>query len=463
MADLKLRRKYYNLCDPKESLEPDDKRNVDIDAANQDSRGRNWVDALANKIELSTGNVCEFFTGLPGSGKSTELKRLAARLAKKDGANLLAIVIDAEEVLDIYNPIDVPDILIAILYKTDEAVLTAEGKNPKDALKEGRFRRFWHWLTTTEVELKSVEAEAEVKAGIPEVAEASAGGKAVLDLKANPSLRERVRAKVAAHMTTFVAEVEAEIEALNERAKKRGHEGIVILFDSLEKLRGISQNWKEVLTSAERVFTGGAPYLRLPVHVLYTLPPAVVLRLNVQVHFLPMLKLFDRESGERDAGFEAAWRIVRQRIPDEHLKEFFGPTSWKDRVDRLITWSGGYPRDIVRLLQNFVAEPTLDEAKFKRLLALAADDYRRTVPENALPWLARVAAEKRLIILDDQHRETVDLMLQNNAVLRYQNGEPWVDLHPAVRELLAEIERAAAERLQREAAEQHPPKSESSD
>lgn len=445
-VDKKLRRKYYNLCDPRESLDPGDDRNVDVDSANKDSRGRNWVDALANRIELSTTPVCEFFTGLPGSGKSTELKRLAVRLAKADEANLLPVLIDAEEVLDIYNPIDVPDILIAILFKTDEAVLAAEQKNPKDALKEGRFKRFWRWLTTAEVSLESVELEAEVKGGVPELAEASAGAKVVLDLKADPLLRERVRKKVAAHMTTFGREVKEELEALEARVKKCGREGIVILFDSLEKLRGISSNWAEVLTSAERVFTGGAPYLRLPVHVLYTLPPALVLRLQVQVTFLPMLKLFNRETRAREAGFDAAWKIIRKRVPEEHLKEFFGPTSMTSRVEQLIEWSGGYPRDIVRLLQTFVAEPSLDDAMFNRLLTLAADEYRRTVPESAIPWLRQVREEQRLIINDDGHRETVDLMLQNNVVLRYQNNEPWVDLHPAVGTMLDEIDKRAAEK-----------------
>ena len=59
----KLRRKYYNRCDPSESLAPDDERNVDVDGASSEPRGRNWVDALANKIELSRTPVCELCTG----------------------------------------------------------------------------------------------------------------------------------------------------------------------------------------------------------------------------------------------------------------------------------------------------------------------------------------------------------------------------------------------------------------
>ncbi|WP_437653638.1 hypothetical protein [Sorangium sp. So ce1182] len=447
VVDKKLRRTYYNRCNPDESLPPDDPRYVDIDAKSPEARGRNWSDALASRIELSEKPVCEFFTGLPGSGKSTELKHLAARLEGKDGARLLPVLIDAETVLDIYNQIDVPEILVAILYKTDEVVLTAEGKDPKDALKDGRFARLWHWLTTTEVELSSLEASVNAKAGEKDVAEVSGGAKAVLDLKTIPTLREKVRAKVAANMTTFIAQVKAALVALNKRAKKLKYNGVVVIFDSLEKLRGISTNWTEVLTSAERIFTGGAPYLQLPVHVIYTLPPALVLRLSEPVHFLPMLKLHDR-SGNRAAGFDVARELIRQRVPDEHLREFFGATSGEDRVERLIAWSGGYPREIVRLLQSFIAASSLDEPLFKRLLSQAADQYRRTVPENALRWLARVHLEKRLIIDDDTHRATVDLMVQNNVVLRYLNDAEWFDLHPAVRDMPAlrdEIARFQAE------------------
>jgi hypothetical protein len=418
----KLRKEYFNRCNPDESLPPDDPRYVDIDGKSSEARGRNWSDALANRIELSSRPVCELFTGLPGSGKSTELKQLAARLQDKNGAKLLPVLIDAEEVLDVYNPIDVPDVLVAILYKTDEIVLTAEGKDPKEALKDGRFARLWHWLTTTEVELSSLEAGVEAKAGVEDGAEVSVGAKAVLDLKTIPSLRAKVRDKAAANMTRFVAEVRGALEVLNERVKRRKYNGLVVIFDSLEKLRGISTNWTEVLTSAERIFTGGAPYLQLPVHVIYTLPPALVLRLSEPVHFLPMLKLADR-AGKRAAGFDAAREIVRQRVPDEHMREFFGATSGEHRVERLIAWSGGYPREIVRLLQTFIAESSLDESLFKRLLSLAADQYRRTVPESALRWLARVHLEKRLIVDDDTHRATVDLMLQNNVVLRYLNDD----------------------------------------
>lgn len=431
-VDKKLRKLYFNRCKPDEPLLPGDDRNVDVDTLIAEARGRNWVDALANRIELSDEPLCELFTGLPGSGKSTELRRLAARLEREDGAHLLPIVIDAEDVIDLWTTVDIPDLLIAILVKTEEGVLVCERKDPKTALQVGALKRFWNWLTNTEVELKTVEAQVGAKASIPEVGEISIGPKVVADLKTRPLLRQRVRSTLANHVTAFLKQLRDAIGELDERAKGLGYEGIVVIFDSLEKLRGTTTSWRDVLASAERVFSNGAAALQLPVHVVYTLPTALTMRLNTPVTFLPMFKLYERSGGRCAAGFEAARAIVRSRVPEHHLKELLGPTSAEDRVKRLIAWSGGYPREIVRLLQNCIAEPNLDEALFVKLLSLAADEYKRTVPESVYAWLARVHLDRSLILPEDAQREMADLMLQNNIVLCYQNNDPWFDLHPAV-------------------------------
>jgi hypothetical protein len=426
------RKPYYNRCNPDEPLKPKDERNVDIDGEDGEVRGLCWVDEMASEIEYADSPVCGFFTGLRGSGKSTELRRLCARLRRERGANLFPILIDAEEVLDLSNPIGVPDILLAVVYKADAAVLKKEGRDPADAAREGRAARFWRWLTETAVELKGVEASAGVKAGPPAVAELSAGAKVVLDMKTSKSLREKVRDRIASNMTTFIADVHTEIVAIDARARKLGYAGIAVVLDSLEKLRGVSTNWIAVLESAEGVFSGGAPYLELPVHTIYTLPPAIALRLNLTpLHFLPMIKLSDHDGKPWEPGYEAAWKLIRQRLPDEVLNDVFGAQDREDRVRRIIAWSGGYPREIVRLLQTFVKRADVPEALFKRILSITGDGYRRTVPEDAYAWLARVHVDKKLSFTSAT-RETVDLMLQNNVVLRYQNDAEWFDVHPAI-------------------------------
>lgn len=447
-ASKELRKKYFNACNPDKPLEHGSDLYVDTDAKGFEARGINCIETLATHIEYSEEPLVELFTGLPGSGKSTELRRLAARLEEKKGANLLPVLIDAEEVIDLYNPIDVPEVLMAILFRTEEVLLVKEGKKPGDALKESRFARFWHWLGSTEVGVKSVDVGVGGDVGV-DGGKVTAAAKMVLDFKTNPSLRAVVREKLQAHMSTFVKKVREALVEAKERATKRKYAGIVVIVDSLEKLRGGSTNWAEVLKSAEDMFKGGAPYLRLPVHVVYTLPAALAFRLNLDVGFLPMIKLFDKQGKRSEAGFAAAREIVRLRVPDEHLREFLGPTSCEERAKRLIAWSGGYPREIVRLLQMFVAQPPPDEAFFRRLLAMAGDNYRRTVPESDHAWLARVHLDKDLAIQNDEHRETADRMLQNNVVLRYHNDTHWFDVHPAVLEIPGFVEALEALRAGR--------------
>ncbi|HSP77285.1 MAG TPA: hypothetical protein VLQ93_02060 [Myxococcaceae bacterium] len=427
-VDRRLRREFYNRCKPSEPLEPGDERYVDLDAPTATGvrvRGVNWVEKLAAQIELSDEPVCELFTGLPGSGKSTELKRLAQRLGDPDGANLLPILISAEDVFDLGNPIDIPDIIFAILHVTEETLLRAEGKDPETAMQEGYFRRLWSWLSQTDIELGKGEF------AVPEV------GKLLLELKTRPSLRERVRKTISTSLSRFLKEARDELGVMQGRATHLGHEGLIVIIDSLEKLRGTTSNWDEVLSSAERIFAGGAPYLRLPVHVLYTIPPALAYRQRFdRVLFIPMIKLRDREGNRFEPGFQAAKSILTQRVPSETLTGVMGPSVDK-RLERLIEWSGGYPRELVRLLQAALAmeEWPLSDSDFQRILNEVGDQYRKLVPANAFAWLARIAVDRYLTVQSSEHHPEAEQMLTINAVLRYLNDQDWFDLHPAVREI----------------------------
>lgn len=428
------RRLYYNRCKPNEPLSPDDERNLDIDDFGTTRvRGVNWVEKLAGGIELSEEPVFKLFTGLPGSGKSTELRRLVERLSRPAGAHLLTVLIDAEQVIDLANPIDIPEIIAVILQGTEEAVLKAEGRDPDLALQEGYLTRLWNWLNATDVAFKTVEF------AIP------SGAKLVAEMKTRPSLRARVRETVATHLTTFLRQAREELELLNVRARDRGYRGLIVIFDSLEKLRGISTNWDLVLNSAERIFGSGAPYLRLPVHVLYTIPPALALRLGEPVPFMPMIKLHDQDNRPFQPGLDAAREIVRRRVPDAVMADLLGPGSER-RVGELIRWSGGYPRELLRLLQSAFAVPSspLSDGDFDRILNELRDAYRRIVPANTFEWLAGVAAKQYLTIQNDDHRQAADHMLANNAILKYLNEHEWYELHPAVDQIPGVAEARAA-------------------
>ena len=421
--NLERLQELYNSCNPDEALPPEDPRNVNIDRSGV--RGTNWTNKLARQIELSKTPVFQLFTGLRGTGKSTEIRRLYARLSDPEQRNLLTVLIDADDVLDLTAEIDVSDVLALVLLHTERAVIAAEGGNAADALKEGAAQRLWTWLSNTDVEI------GKVTAGI----EAGAKADIELNLKTNPTVRQRVRGIVARHLGTFVRFVHDELRELEGRAKTAKRSGIAILFDSLEKLRGTSLTWKPVLDSAERVFGTGAPYLQLPVHVLYTIPPALARRMTDPVAFLPMIKVRSADGTLHPAGVEVIADLVGKRIDPAGLDDLFGHDAIHDRIRAIALWSGGYPREIVRLLQTLLElEAFPVSAKtLERELHRAGNTYRGIVYDSgAIPLLAAVNRTKRLIPKDDHEREAADLFLQNNVILRYLNDEEWMDVHPAV-------------------------------
>ena len=421
--DFKTKKEYYNLCDPNEYLEPDDKRNVDLDCFGEEGgrpvRGIKWVDMLLNEIVFSDRPIYKLFTGHSGSGKTTEFKKLKAQLYNK--FNLFPVLIDSEKIIDLENPIEVPDIITSIIYSTEKAIIQEEGGDTEKALDEGYLKRFWNFLKNTEVELNKAELT------IP------SAGKLVYEMKTRITLRQRVGNIVASNFSEFIREAKDELISLNaDVVHKFGRDGIVIIFDSLEKLEGTSDKWHKVLDSAELVFKTNAFYMQLPVHVLYTVPPALSTRIPYMA-FMPMIKVYDRNKNRHEPGLAAARELIRRRVPEDILQELFGLNPW-NRIDDLILWSGGYPRDMLHMLQKIIAvnDHPLSDSDFEHIIAYIRNQYRRIITGDALHWLANVATTKDLTIEGDVHLRAADRMLNQHVVLSYLNNDNWYDLHPTV-------------------------------
>jgi hypothetical protein len=427
-------RELFNRCDPEEPLEPGDSRNLDIEKDHRETRGEPWVSRMARQIERSNSPVMLFFSGLRGSGKSTELRRLAARL---EGKHILPILIDAEQLINISSTIDIPDVLTMILDQTERELLRREGKNPDEAMKESAIQRIWNYLSRTDIELTKFDLGPSVL------------GKFSGEMRTNPGLRERVRMATSKHLGTFIQEVFKEFAGFKVRAEALQFEQMTVIVDSLEKLQGTSHTWKDVLDSAERIFANDAPFLKLPVHVVYTFPPALTRRLKTEVVHLPMLKLRDRGGKDFPAGFDTVRELIRRRIPDGAMNDIFGPVNAEARIRELIKWSGGYPRELVRYLQAILTEEVfpISERGLQKILRSTSRPYARLVLSNeaTIALVARVSETKSITTSSKEEEEILDLLLNNSIVFRYSNDEDWEDVHPAVA-LLEEVQEAIRRR-----------------
>lgn len=418
--NFETRKRLYARCRD-EPLTPEDDRNVDFDhQGGLAVRGISWVDRLAAPILLEDRPTHQLVTGLPGSGKSTELKRLEAHLrGPLEKPGFLVARIDAEDAFDLTQPIDLPDLIAVLVDAAERVVLEAEGA-PPDAAETGFLGRLWRWLTETEAELQKIQID-----GGP--------SKLTFEMKSRPAFRQQVRASLAKHFTRFLKEAHQELELLDARARAMGWQSLCLILDQLEKLRGLGSNWAEVQESAERVFGSGAPYLKLPVHCLFTVPPALVNLRNLDVEFMPMVKLRDRDNVRFEAGYAAIREVVRRRIPDPELEQLLGE-AFEKRLETLIDRSGGYLREIVLALRWLLELPRLpaSDADLERLHNEGRERFRSLVTDEDIPWLARVAVEKTLPLPSEDDRPMVDRAIQNHIVLRYLNNDIWFGLHPAV-------------------------------
>lgn len=414
----------YRACDHLEALSVEDPRNVDLDEiGGGDPRGDHWVKKMAVDYELSATPVCKLLSGLPGSGKSTELRRLLHQL---DTMGFVTVLIDAEKEIDLASPIDAPEIVAVVVQEVERAVLLAEGKDPDEAFKTGYLRRLADYLNNTDIEFGT-----------------TTGGKGPLKLtaalKTNPTLREQFRKILAPRLTQFLEEARQYVEGLQKRAKQLDREGIVVALDSLEKLRGPADDWERVMDSAERVFGHGAEHVQLPLHTIYTVPTALLSR-QLDIEFMPAVKIRERDGGEYKPGVNALHELIRRRLNDEDREELFGDTRAQTRMlNRIIGDSGGYLRSIVRALREVVAaesHPVTDEF-IEKIFQRRVDEYKRLVTREDHDFLVDIAAEQELIPLDrsSKSRRLAEHLLTTSAVLRYQRTNEWFDLHPAVRHL----------------------------
>lgn len=434
-----LRDFYRALVD--RPLEPDEAWYVDLytDAL----APADPVEQLATCIEWSDLESAQLFSGFRGTGKSTELRRLRARLQRDPRYKV--VLCDMLHYLNLSTPVDISDFLISVAGAFSDALADNPDLLGHDPSHEGYWTRFVSFLKNTEVTLEGVGQDVPV---------VGAGLKA--NLRQDLTFRQRLRERMSGHLGALVEDVRAFMrDCVRKLRARHGPETrVVLLLDSVEQIRGTSiRNAEAVYASVEALFTHHAESLQFEeLHVVYTVPPWLKIRspgiagAYSGSQLLPCVRVRQRNGAPWQPGLDALERVIGKRGDWERL------LGHRETLDHLLLSSGGYLRDLFRLLQAAMRRARggplpLGDTPLTYALDEVRNGYLPITREDAA-WLHRVGSsnDPGLAVHHVRDGEAHNLynlsrFFDTHLVLCYRNGAEWYDVHPLLRE---EVARQAA-------------------
>jgi hypothetical protein len=195
---------------------------------------------------------------------------------------------------------------------------------------------------------------------------------------------------------------------------------ILFMLDGTDKLRGEDTRGFFV-EDAEQL-------LSINAGVVYTAPLALKYEGNLTNKLdadlmLPMIKL--SQGGQR---FAPGWQAMRGILLRRAARSLFASEA---DVEKLIEFSGGHPRELLRLLKlccEFAEQPSFDSAVIDAAVKQLASEYRRFLDLDDYKLLKQVDADGALVSTDDRTRK----LLYHLALLEYNDGS-WRASHPVIR------------------------------
>jgi hypothetical protein len=418
LLDILTKKQLLKACKLDEAIPPGDPRHYDFDYPDQ-LRGQAWRERVAQVIQLSGEPTTQIITGLPGSGKSTELKQLKHELVQQSYRVVLA---DAGAWVRDDEPITHHDILLALVL-----ALYPEGKPSGLTGWAKEYVRQVTALLNTEV----VPTELAIDAGVAKTKAALTTDNTVFQRAARRLGEvEGLRQKIFDLLRAAAAE-----------ANKEGT-SLVIILDGIEKratgdLSGPEQR-ERFRNHWFGAFLTHARELRPPVHVVYTVPGFMVRRaaelgaqFGQELQFLPMIRVFRRDETNgrptlNASGVLAMRAALFKRVDTKYFAEST-VASW------LVVHSGGYIRDLLRLVIDCIYRTPLGGVITKEIADHAIVQVRQTYLEGietADESILKQVHEERAFPLTETNKTRMDGLLQGYLMLRYHNSVFWYDAHP---------------------------------
>jgi hypothetical protein len=405
-ADLE---KALNLFDPRRPLQMDE-----LDAYYV-ARPHAPLEPMKTYLRLTQQPVKVLFSGHRGSGKSTELMRLA-----KDLQNEFFVVPFSARSLNLadLSYVDVMLACAAALFR--EATDKARGVTIPPAL----WKQVLDWLTN--------EITAETTVTVPKSGSFGAKINAlVFSIEGKYARESATRTTVRERLFTRVNDLIEQANAVCEKICTVTGRRPLIIFEDLDK---------PDLEAARKLFFDHATTLNSPAcPIIYTFPIALCYanefpeRMgDYSRHFLlPNINLYHMNNTPNPEGRDALKEVVTRRIS----QSLFASGALQD----VIALSGGLMRNLVRLVSDAAlialteGVSVITSEIVWRVAAEWTNDYRRLLLAEHYTAL-RQARETKEITPND----TVRALLANLSLLEYRNTTAWGDVNPVVFSLLGQ-------------------------
>jgi hypothetical protein len=360
------------------------------------------------------------FFGHIGIGKTTELRRYALQL--NASRRFYVVEVDVLAKLD-RNNLQYTEVLMAMAETLlerlhgDGFVLGAEALEP--------LQRWFGNVVETQTTTKELSAElktvAEGGGGIPGLIKLLATFTAAF--KTGSSQKSEWRREIRNDFTSLALAFNTLIRLAEAQLARQGRaEQLLFLIDGTDKMRG-EDTQQFFVQDAEQL-------LAIKTLVIYTAPLHLKYdgrlggKLDADI-VLPMMKLYERDGGR----FEAGWTTMRRLLLLRADRCLFASDA---EVDRLVEFSGGHPRELLRLLKLCceLAEDRIEASVVQTAIEKLAADYRYFLKPADYALLKTIDSNP----VDGGNDEQAQQLLHRLALLQYNDGT-WRRSHPVVRTL----------------------------
>lgn len=359
------------------------------------------------------------FCGHRGCGKSTELRRIRNQLHKPE--IYYVVFADVAQELDVNN-LRYPDVLLhlagRLLGQLEEDGIEVPSEHLR-RLDDWFVERVEHRDETRDFALEA-RAGMEGQLQLPFVAKVFAR---ISDtFKYNSTYKEELRLVLRNNFSDFAEAFNGLIEAAQDALRRNGaYRRILFVVDGTDRLQGDDANALFLSDVHQLQQVQGLFVYCAPVHLTYE---AALGQNFDDVFRLPMIKVAEIDGTPNDVGIATMRDMLFKRA---------APSLFDDTVDELlIRYSGGHPRDLLRLLQSafkYAESDRFDMAAARRAVDELATDFLRILDAEDYPLLRRVDDAKEPLPLTPRTRA----LLYNLALLEYNNLY-WRS-HPAIRKV----------------------------